>query len=86
MEFEKGGKVSRVASEVKNVGFEALTFGGVCNVVIPEELSPKLKNTGSFFIPYMVSQARIDRVLCDLGASVSFMPYFIFQKLGLGEL
>ena len=29
---------------------------------------------------------RINRSLCDLGANVSLMPHFIFQKLVLGEL
>jgi len=34
----------------------------------------------------MVSQVMIDSALCDLGASVSIIPYSIFKKLGFGEL
>jgi len=55
-------------------------------VVIAEEFTPKLKDLSTFFIPCMTSQVRINRVLCDLGASVSLVPYLIFKKLGLSEL
>jgi len=34
----------------------------------------------------MVSNVTTDRTLCDLGAIVSLMSYFIFKKLGLGQL
>jgi len=33
----------------------------------------------------MIGNVSIDRALCDLGSSVSLMPYFIFKRLGLGE-
>jgi len=35
MVLEKGKEAPRVESEVKNVEFETLPFGEVCNVVIP---------------------------------------------------
>ena len=78
--------MSRAESEVKNVEFEALRFEEAYDVVIPEKFPPKLKGRGSFSIPCTVCQARIDRVLYDLGTSVSLILYFIFQKLGLGKL
>ena len=59
---------------------------GGSNVVIPEDFPPKLKDLGSFSIPCRVSWVRIGRALCDLGASVSLIPYPIFQKLSLREL
>jgi len=34
----------------------------------------------------MIGSVSIDRALCDLGSSVSLMPYSIFKILGLGEL
>ena len=86
IELEDGGEVLRAESEVKNAKFETLPFGGVRNVVVTEEFPPELRDLGSFSIPCMSSQVMIDRALCDLGASVSLMPYPIFQKLGLGEL
>ena len=63
-----------------------LPFRGVSNVVVLEEFPPKLKDPGNLSTPYMVYKVRIDRVLCDLGASISLMPYSIFQNLSLGEL
>jgi len=34
----------------------------------------------------MIGNVSIDRALCDLGSSVSLMPYSIFMRLGLGKL
>jgi len=45
-----------------------------------------LKDLGSFSIPYFIGNVSIDRALCDLGLSVSMMPYFIFKRLALEEL
>jgi len=47
---------------------------------------PKLKDPGSFSISCVIGDVMIDRALCDLGASVSVMPYSIFCKLKLGHL
>jgi len=33
----------------------------------------------------MTRSVSIDRALCDLGSSVSLIPYLIFKRLGLGE-
>ena len=41
---------------------------------------------GSFSIPYSVGDVTISRALCDLGASVSLMPYSICKKLKVGNL
>ena len=71
---------------MKNAEFETLSFRGARNVVVPVEFPLKLNDPSSFSIPCMVGQVRIDRVMCDVGISVSLTPYSIFQKLGLGEL
>ena len=34
----------------------------------------------------MIGNVSIDRALCDLGSSLSLMPYTIFKRLGLREL
>ena len=47
---------------------------------------PKLKDPGSFTVPYMIGGTQFDRALCDIGASVSLMPYSIYKKLNLEEL
>ena len=43
--------------------------------------SPKLPDPGSFSIPCIVGKVEIERELCDLGVSVSIMPYSLFHKL-----
>jgi len=57
-----------------------------CSVVVLNKFPTKLKYPGSFCIPFFIGNVSNDRVLCDLGSSVSLMPYFIFKKLNLGEL
>lgn len=57
-----------------------------CSAIIQNKLPPKLTDPGSFSIPCSVGDVAISRALCDLGASVSLMPYSICQKLQVGEL
>jgi len=47
---------------------------------------PKLPYPGSFSIPCIMGKVEIERGLCDLGTSVSVMPYSLFHKLHLGPL
>ena len=49
--------------------------------IIQNNLPSELSDPGSFSIPYSVGDMTISRVLCDLGASMSLMPYFICKKL-----
>ncbi|XP_074299046.1 uncharacterized protein LOC141630065 [Silene latifolia] len=46
----------------------------------------KLQDSGSFSISFTIGVTRFEKVLCDLGASVSVMPYSACAKLGMGEL
>jgi len=65
---------------------ETVALGEECSVVVLNQLPAKLKDPGSFSIPCMIGNVNIDRALCDLGSSVSLMPYLIFKRLGRGEL
>ena len=38
---------------------------------------PKLKDPGSFTVPCVIGGTHFDKALCDIGASVSLMPYSI---------
>ncbi|XP_021717670.1 uncharacterized protein LOC110685452 [Chenopodium quinoa] len=49
-------------------------------------MSPKLKDPRNFSIPCAINKMQIDNALCDLGASVSLMPYSVYQRIDLGEL
>ncbi|XP_021648954.2 uncharacterized protein LOC110641518 [Hevea brasiliensis] len=66
--------------------YEIVTLTEECSVILQNKLPPKLKDPGSFSIPYLICNMNIDKALCDLGASVSLMPLSICKKLDVGEL
>ena len=47
---------------------------------------PKFKDPGSFTVPCVIGGTHFDKALCDIGASVSLMPYSIYKRLNLDEL
>lgn len=47
---------------------------------------PKLKDPWSFSIPCYIGSYKISKAFCDLGASVSLMPYTLYSKFGLGNI
>ncbi|GJW43300.1 DNA-directed DNA polymerase [Tanacetum coccineum] len=57
-----------------------------CSTILLKKLPFKEKDPGSFTIPCQVSNLHIDNALADLRASISLMPYTMYEKLGLGEL
>ena len=46
----------------------------------------KLKDLGCFNVPCVIGGTHFNKSLCDIGASVSLMPYSIYKRLDLGEL
>ncbi|GJS52329.1 DNA-directed DNA polymerase [Tanacetum coccineum] len=62
-----------------------VTMNERCSAVLLNKLQSKEKDPGSFTIPCQISHLQINNVLADLGASISLMPYTMFEKLGLGE-
>ncbi|GJZ41012.1 reverse transcriptase domain-containing protein [Tanacetum coccineum] len=57
-----------------------------CSAVLLNKLPSKEKDPRSFTIPCHVGDLYINNALADLGASISLMPYMMYEKLGLGEL
>ncbi|XP_021730842.1 uncharacterized protein LOC110697770 [Chenopodium quinoa] len=57
-----------------------------CSAIIMNKIPPKLKDFEKFSIPCDIYKMKIDNALCDLGASVSIMPYSVYQRLEKGEL
>ncbi|XP_022883328.1 uncharacterized protein LOC111400113 [Olea europaea var. sylvestris] len=51
-----------------------------------KKLPHKLKDPGSFTIPYNIGGITFDRALCDFGASINLMPLSMFKKLGLRKV
>ncbi|XP_073120183.1 uncharacterized protein [Henckelia pumila] len=56
-----------------------------CSSLVQNKIPPKLKDPGSFSIPCMIGDVVFHKALCDLGASISLMPFSVFRKLGMGE-
>ncbi|TYJ30334.1 hypothetical protein E1A91_A06G123800v1 [Gossypium mustelinum] len=54
---------------------------GKCENKLPN----KLKDPGSFTIPYLIGSLDVNNALADLGASINVMPYKMFKQLGLGK-
>ncbi|GJT75481.1 DNA-directed DNA polymerase [Tanacetum coccineum] len=62
-----------------------VTMNERCSAVLLNKLPSKEKDPGSFTIPCDIGHLHIDNALADLGASISLMPYTMYEKLGLGE-
>ena len=65
--------------------YETITLTEECSAIIQEKFPHKLKDPGSFTIPYTIGNAVFERALCDIGASINLMSLSIFRILGLGE-
>ncbi|GKC85966.1 DNA-directed DNA polymerase [Tanacetum coccineum] len=73
--------LNKLPSKEKDKG--SFTIG--CSAVLLNKLPSKEKDKGSFTIPYDIGQLHINNALADLRASISLMPYTMYEKLGLGE-
>ncbi|GJX68211.1 DNA-directed DNA polymerase [Tanacetum coccineum] len=62
-----------------------VTMNERCSAVLLNKLPSKEKDPGNFTIPCDIGHLNIDNALADLGASISVMPYTMYEKLGLGE-
>ena len=57
-----------------------------CNAIIQQKLPEKLKDPGSFTIPYIIGEHTFNKVLCDLWASINLMSFLVAKLLNLGEI
>ncbi|CAM8918047.1 unnamed protein product [Rhodiola kirilowii] len=67
-------------------GTETVALSKKCSAAMHQPMPPKLQGSGSFSIPCDIGGITVRRALCDLGASVSIMPYSLYVKLNLGDL
>ncbi|XP_031131724.1 uncharacterized protein LOC116033111 [Ipomoea triloba] len=61
-----------------------LSEGALTCANLQHKLPPKLKDPSSFVIPCIIGGFVVGGALCDLGASVSLMPYSLWKRLNLG--
>ncbi|GJU57781.1 DNA-directed DNA polymerase [Tanacetum coccineum] len=62
-----------------------ITMNERCSAILLNKIRSKEKDLRSFTIPCDIGQLHINNALADLGASISLMPYTMYEKLGLGE-
>ncbi|CAM8972976.1 unnamed protein product [Rhodiola kirilowii] len=67
-------------------GIENVALSEECSAATNRPMPPKLQDSWSFSIPCDIGGFPVRRALCDLGASVSIMPYSLYAKLNLGDL
>ncbi|CAM8895724.1 unnamed protein product [Rhodiola kirilowii] len=65
---------------------ETVALTEECSVAMHQPMPPKLQDSWSFSIPCDIGGITVRRALCDLGASVSIMPYSLYAKLNLVDL
>jgi len=69
-----------------NGGASVVPIGETCSAILQRGLLEKLQELGSFSIPCCIGKLKIERALCDLGASISLTPLYICKKLKLPDL
>ncbi|CAM8978924.1 unnamed protein product [Rhodiola kirilowii] len=57
-----------------------------CSAIVQSRMPGKMQDQGSFSIPISLGKIEIDRALCDLWASISLIPYSLYEKIDMGEL
>ena len=59
--------------------FETVNLIEECSAILQRKLPQKLKDPGSFTIPYTIGKSIFKRALCDLAASINLIPLSIFR-------
>jgi len=78
--MEEGREITMEGSK------ETATFVKDESIEIPTIFPSKLPDQCNFSIPCIMGKVEIERGLCDLGASVSIMPYSLFHRQHRGPL
>ncbi|XP_075497140.1 uncharacterized protein LOC142534108 [Primulina tabacum] len=66
--------------------FETVKLIEECSAILQRKLPQKLKDPGSFTISCVIGGSSVNRVLCDLGASINLMTFSIYRTLEIGEV
>lgn len=82
--YAKFGK--EIISNKKWDNHDMVIWTKVFSIIFQKKLLSKLKNLGRFTIPCTIDNYFFNKPLCDLGASVNLIYFFICKKLELGEV
>ncbi|XP_074560133.1 uncharacterized protein LOC141816207 [Curcuma longa] len=89
VEMPKFVKLIKGLMSTKNITLAKNTVAlteEVSEKILNNKTPPKLKDPGSFTIPCKINNISIGRAFCDLGVSVSIIPYEISKKCGYTDL
>ncbi|XP_074298557.1 uncharacterized protein LOC141629456 [Silene latifolia] len=76
-----------ILTKKKSIGqMKTIAFADTSSAILQGTSQPKLQDPRSFFIPCTIDDTRFEKALCDLGTSVSVLPYSVCEKLGMREL
>ena len=79
--------MKEILSKKRKIAEEGIVkMTATCSVIIQQKLPAKMKDPGSFTIPYSIGKYEFKKALCDSGASINLMPLSVVQRLSLGEL
>ncbi|XP_016199604.1 uncharacterized protein LOC107640607 [Arachis ipaensis] len=67
-------------------GGQTVVMNKECSALIQKDLLLKKKDPGSFHIPCIIGETKIDRGFCDLVASINVMPLSLMKKLQVHEV
>ncbi|KAL4394607.1 hypothetical protein AHAS_Ahas02G0168900 [Arachis hypogaea] len=67
-------------------GGQTIKMNRDCSALIQPGPPTKKKDPGSFHIPCAIGETKIDKGLCDLGASINLMPLSLMKKFQINEL
>ncbi|XP_015947456.1 uncharacterized protein LOC107472439 [Arachis duranensis] len=67
-------------------GGQTVIMNKECSALIKKDMVSKRTDPGSFHIPCIIGETKIERGFCDLGASINVMPLTLMKRLQLNEV
>ncbi|CAM8928835.1 unnamed protein product [Rhodiola kirilowii] len=75
-----------IVTNKKKLDTDHVTLDANCSAIVQHAMPRKLNDFGAFCIPITIGPVNVSNALCDLGASISLMPFSLYKKLDVGEL
>ncbi|XP_070022024.1 uncharacterized protein [Nicotiana sylvestris] len=76
--------IKDLVTKKRSMNFETIKVTHQVSAIV-HSMAPKLEDSGAFTIPCTIGSAKFAKALCNLGASINFMPYSVFKTLGIGQ-
>ncbi|XP_049405159.1 uncharacterized protein LOC125868572 [Solanum stenotomum] len=77
--------MKELVTKKRSLDFETIEVSHSCSAIMTKELIKKREYPRAFTIPCTIVMLQFAKAFCDLGVSISLMPYAIYKQFGLGE-